>query len=195
MDGASKENPGVAGSGGIIRNQLGQTVLAFQEHLGLISNTIAELKTICRGVKLCIDSNIRKISVETDANIRLKLISFPPPQGPWHLQNLLQQIRNLLSQIEFKISHIFRKGNQVADYFAKQACFHQHLTILSPDNITASRFFCRLWPLTVRESRFCKVYPKEISKRMPEKEKARFGDSTTAQATIRVNEATLLGYA
>ncbi|KAL0442005.1 UNVERIFIED_CONTAM: putative ribonuclease H protein [Sesamum radiatum] len=134
-DGVSKGNPGVAGAGGIIRNHLGQTVLAFQEHLGLISNTATELKAIYRGVKLCIDSNIRKIWVETDANVALKLIS-SPSQGPWHFQNLLQQIRNLLSQTEFKISHIFREGNQVADYFANQAFFNQHLTILSPDNIT-----------------------------------------------------------
>ncbi|KAL0349756.1 UNVERIFIED_CONTAM: putative ribonuclease H protein [Sesamum radiatum] len=133
-DGASKGNPGIAGAGGIIRNHLGQTVLAFQEHLGLTSNTAAELKAIYRGVKLCIDSNIRKIWVETDANVALKLIS-SPSLGPWHLQNLLQQIRNLLSQTEFKISHIFREGNQVAD-FANQAYFNQHLTILSPDNIT-----------------------------------------------------------
>ncbi|KAL0318099.1 UNVERIFIED_CONTAM: putative ribonuclease H protein [Sesamum calycinum] len=134
-DGVSKANPGVAGAGGIIRNHLGQTVLAFQEHLGLTSNTAAELKAIYRGVKLCIDSNIRKIWVATDANVALKLIS-SPSQGPWHLQYLLQQIRNLLPQTEFKISHIFREGNQVADYFANQACFNQHLTILSPDNIT-----------------------------------------------------------
>ncbi|KAL0288419.1 UNVERIFIED_CONTAM: hypothetical protein Sangu_2659800 [Sesamum angustifolium] len=105
------------------------------EHLGLTSNTTTELEAIYRGVKLCIDSNIRKIWVETNANVALKLIS-SPYQGPWHLQNLLQQIRNLLSQTEFKISHIFREGNQVTDYFANQACFNQHLIILSPDNIT-----------------------------------------------------------
>ncbi|KAL2237447.1 UNVERIFIED_CONTAM: putative ribonuclease H protein [Sesamum indicum] len=135
MDGASKGNPSIPGAGGIIRNHLGQTVFTFQEHLGLMSNTAAELNAIYRGVKLCIDNNIRKIWVETDANIAIKLIS-SSPKGPWHLQNLLQQIRELLSQTEFKISHIFREGNQVADYFANQACFSQHLTILSPDNIT-----------------------------------------------------------
>ncbi|KAK4385662.1 putative ribonuclease H protein [Sesamum angolense] len=80
-DGASKGNPGIVGAGGIIRNHLGQTVLAFQEHLGLTSNTTAELKAIYRGIKLCIDSNIRKIWVETDANVALKLIS-SPSQGP-----------------------------------------------------------------------------------------------------------------
>ncbi|KAL2235277.1 UNVERIFIED_CONTAM: putative ribonuclease H protein [Sesamum indicum] len=82
MDGASKGNPGVAGAGGIIRNYLGQTVFVFQEHLGLMTNTAAELNAIYRGVKLCIDNNIRKIWVETDANIAIKLIS-SPPKGPW----------------------------------------------------------------------------------------------------------------
>ncbi|KAK4409276.1 putative ribonuclease H protein [Sesamum angolense] len=106
-DGASKGNLGVAGAGGIITNHLSQTVLAFQEHLGLTSNTTTELKAIYEGVKLCIDNNIRKIWVEIDAKVALKLIP-SPSQGPWHLQNLLQQIRNLLSQTQFKISHIFR---------------------------------------------------------------------------------------
>ncbi|KAK4381333.1 hypothetical protein Sango_2977800 [Sesamum angolense] len=103
---------GVVGSGGIIRNHLGQTVLAFQEYLGLTSNTAAKLKAIYRGVKLCIDNNIRKIWVETDTNVAIKLIS-SPSQGSWHIQNLMQQIRNLLSQTEFMTSHIFREGNQV----------------------------------------------------------------------------------
>ncbi|KAL0305189.1 UNVERIFIED_CONTAM: putative ribonuclease H protein [Sesamum calycinum] len=80
-DGASKGNPDVVGAGGIIRNHLGQIVLAFQEHLGLTSNTTAELKAIYRGVKLFIDSNIRKIWVETDANVALKLISSPFPRA------------------------------------------------------------------------------------------------------------------
>ncbi|KAK4381636.1 putative ribonuclease H protein [Sesamum angolense] len=106
-DGASKGNPGVVGAGGIIRNHLDQIVLAFQEYLGLTSDTAAELKAMYRGVKLSIGSNIRKIWVEIDTNIALKLIS-SPSQRPWHLQNLLQQIKNLLSQAEFKISHIFR---------------------------------------------------------------------------------------
>ncbi|KAL0329098.1 UNVERIFIED_CONTAM: hypothetical protein Sradi_4896500 [Sesamum radiatum] len=96
MDGASKRNPGVARIGGIIRNHLGQTVLAFQEHLSLTSNIAAELKAIYKGFKLCVDINIRKIWVKTDANDALILIS-SPSQGPWHLQNLLLQIRNLLS--------------------------------------------------------------------------------------------------
>ncbi|KAL0287181.1 UNVERIFIED_CONTAM: putative ribonuclease H protein [Sesamum calycinum] len=60
-DGASKENPGVTGAGGIIRNYLGKIVLAFQEYLGFSSNIEAKLKAIYKGVKLCIDSNIRKI--------------------------------------------------------------------------------------------------------------------------------------
>ncbi|KAL2227779.1 UNVERIFIED_CONTAM: hypothetical protein Sindi_2136600 [Sesamum indicum] len=95
-DEASKGNSGVAGADGIIRNHLGQAFLAFREHLGLISNTAAKVKAIYRGVKLCINSNIRKIWMEIDANIALKLIS-SLPQRPWHLQNLLQQIRDLLS--------------------------------------------------------------------------------------------------
>ncbi|KAL0285132.1 UNVERIFIED_CONTAM: hypothetical protein Scaly_2827300 [Sesamum calycinum] len=60
MDGASKGNPSVVGAAGILKTHLGQTVLAFQEDLGLTSNTTVELKAIYRGVKLCMTATLGK---------------------------------------------------------------------------------------------------------------------------------------
>ncbi|KAL0286428.1 UNVERIFIED_CONTAM: putative ribonuclease H protein, partial [Sesamum radiatum] len=133
-DGASKGNPGISGAGGILRNHLGRVMFAFLEPLGINTNTHAELSAIHRGLQLCRDKGFRKIWIETDAKAIITLIS-SPRQGAWNLQNTLQRIRNILSQMTYRISHIFREGNQAADFLANQACSEQQLCILQEDGL------------------------------------------------------------
>ncbi|KAL0427066.1 UNVERIFIED_CONTAM: putative ribonuclease H protein [Sesamum latifolium] len=134
-DGASKGNPGISGAGGILRDPQGRVLFAFEEPLGCMSNTLVELKAIYRGLQLSIERNITKIWIETDAQVIIKLIA-NPSLGAWYLQNTLMTIRTLLQQIEFKVSHIFREGNQIADLFANQACLADELSVIRPEQIT-----------------------------------------------------------
>ncbi|KAL0290650.1 UNVERIFIED_CONTAM: hypothetical protein Sradi_7045900 [Sesamum radiatum] len=129
-----KGNPGISGAGGILRNHLGRVMFAFLEPLGINTNTHAELSAIHRGLQLCRDKGFRKIWIETDAKAIITLIS-SPRQGAWNLQNTLQRIRNILSQMTYRISHIFREGNQAADFLANQACSEQQLCILQEDGL------------------------------------------------------------
>ncbi|KAL0444842.1 UNVERIFIED_CONTAM: putative ribonuclease H protein [Sesamum latifolium] len=87
-DGASKGNPGISGAGGILRDQLGRVIFAFQEPLGNITNTQAELQAIHRGLQICIDRGFRNVWIETDATAIIKLIS-APQRGAWNLQAIL----------------------------------------------------------------------------------------------------------
>ncbi|KAL0288501.1 UNVERIFIED_CONTAM: hypothetical protein Sangu_2655600 [Sesamum angustifolium] len=119
---------------GILRNHLGRVMFAFLEPLGINTNTQAELSAIHRGLQLCRDKGFRKIWIETDAKAIITLIS-SPRQGAWNLQNTLQRIRNILSQMTYRISHIFREGNQAADFLANQACSEQQLCILQEDGL------------------------------------------------------------
>ncbi|KAL0444852.1 UNVERIFIED_CONTAM: putative ribonuclease H protein [Sesamum latifolium] len=102
-DGASKGNPGISGAGGILRDQLGRVIFAFQEPLGNITNTQAELQAIHRGLQICIDRGFRNVWIETDATAIIKLIS-APQRGAWNLQAILQTTRcccTLLSVIYY----------------------------------------------------------------------------------------------
>ncbi|KAL0283183.1 UNVERIFIED_CONTAM: putative ribonuclease H protein, partial [Sesamum radiatum] len=134
MDGASKGNPGISGAGGILQDQLGKVIFAFQEPLGIATNTQAELSAIHRGLQIYVSRGLRKVWIETDATAIIKLIS-APQRGAWNLQANLQNIRKILNQMEHKLSHIFREGNQVADFLANQACYIQQLCIFHEDTI------------------------------------------------------------
>ncbi|KAL0396335.1 UNVERIFIED_CONTAM: putative ribonuclease H protein [Sesamum calycinum] len=133
-DGASKGNPGISGAGGILRNHLGRVMFAFLEPLGTNTNTQAELSAMHRGLQICRDKGFRKIWIEIDAKAIITLIS-SPRQGAWNLQNTLQRIQNILSQMTYRISHIFREGNQAADFLSNRACSEQQLCILQEDGL------------------------------------------------------------
>ncbi|KAL0291297.1 UNVERIFIED_CONTAM: putative ribonuclease H protein [Sesamum radiatum] len=133
-DGASKGNPGISGADGILRDQSGKVIFAFQEPLGNATNNQTELSAIYRGLQICFSRGLHKIWIETDATAVIKLIS-APQRGAWNLQTTLQNISKILSQKEHKLSHIFREGNQVADFLANQACYIQQLCIFNEGTI------------------------------------------------------------
>ncbi|KAL0361556.1 UNVERIFIED_CONTAM: putative ribonuclease H protein [Sesamum radiatum] len=98
-DGASKGNPGIFGAEGMLGDHLMRVIFAFQEPFGDTTNTKAELQAIYRGLKICTDKGYNNIWIETDAKTIIKLIS-TPRQGAWNLQNTLQNIRKIMSQME-----------------------------------------------------------------------------------------------
>ncbi|KAL0463206.1 UNVERIFIED_CONTAM: putative ribonuclease H protein [Sesamum latifolium] len=71
-DGASKGNPGISSVGGILRDQLEKVIFVFQEPLGNITNTQAELHAIHRGLQICIDRGFRNVWIEIDATAIIK---------------------------------------------------------------------------------------------------------------------------
>ncbi|KAL0451303.1 UNVERIFIED_CONTAM: hypothetical protein Slati_1108400 [Sesamum latifolium] len=125
-------NPGISGAGGILRDHLGRVIFAFQEPLGNTINTQAKLRAIHRGLQICTDKGHYNIWIETDATAIIKLI-FTPKQGAWNLQTTLQSIRKLLSQMDYRISHVFREDNQAADFLVNQTCNVKHPCILQED--------------------------------------------------------------
>lgn len=118
VDGASANNPGKAGGGGVIRNDTGCWVKGFCINLGMASNVAAELLAILQGLKLAWDLGIRRVHLETDSLTGLELVMKEPRGSPHH--NVIQEIRKQIKQQwECKVSHIWREGNQVADCLAK----------------------------------------------------------------------------
>ncbi|KAL0329269.1 UNVERIFIED_CONTAM: hypothetical protein Sradi_4913600 [Sesamum radiatum] len=134
-DEASKGNPSISGVGGILRDYLGRVIFAFQEPLGTNTKHQAELSTLHRGLEICRNKGFRNIWIETDAKEIIMFLS-SPRQGAWNVQNTLQRIWNIQSQMECRISHIFREDNQAADFLANQACSAQQLCILHEDGRT-----------------------------------------------------------
>ncbi|CAI9780746.1 unnamed protein product [Fraxinus pennsylvanica] len=114
-DGALKGNELAAG-GGLLRNNLGDPIWGFYEYYGECSILEAELRAIETGLKLCWTQGYRRVWIETDSKTSITLIN--QNNGPWGVQYTLQSIREILENMEYKLSHTWREGNQAADWFA-----------------------------------------------------------------------------
>ncbi|KAL0453728.1 UNVERIFIED_CONTAM: putative ribonuclease H protein [Sesamum latifolium] len=128
-DGASKGNRGLAGAGGLARDCQGNLIFAFYDCLDVQTNTYAELFAVVRGLQLARERGCRQIWVETDAMAVLHLIQ--KDEGDWHIQMLLTRLIVMRRGMNLLFTHVYREGNQPADFLANKACEEANSAILS----------------------------------------------------------------
>ncbi|CAN1186310.1 Putative ribonuclease H protein At1g65750 [Linum perenne] len=89
---------------------MGRCIAAFSTNLGRCSITRAELRGIIGGLNLAWDVGARRVMVQVDSRAAVSLISNAREV------TLIHQLLN--REWEVTISHIYREGNQAADYLA-----------------------------------------------------------------------------
>jgi len=72
IDKASKGNPGLAGFGGVIRDEKGQINKIFHGHLGKATNNMAELMAQEQGLKILLASNVHNVIIEVDSELIIR---------------------------------------------------------------------------------------------------------------------------
>eukprot|EP00253_Pinus_taeda_P022475 PITA_22475 len=77
FDGASKGNPGIAGSGGVLLNPGGFTEMRFHWGLGIETNNRAQALALWQGLNLAINKNILSLSVFGDSRLIIQALLFP----------------------------------------------------------------------------------------------------------------------
>ncbi|KAI3473655.1 hypothetical protein Pfo_031429 [Paulownia fortunei] len=120
-DGASRGTEGTTGAGGIIRDHLGDHILAFQDFIRPASSIFSELYTLNRGLQLALIRGITHLWIEIDALVVIHILR-SSTLGHWRLQQLLVDIKNVLHHMTTSITHIYREGNRVVDFLANVAC-------------------------------------------------------------------------
>ncbi|EOY06960.1 Uncharacterized protein TCM_021522 [Theobroma cacao] len=130
VDGSSKYNLQTAAGGGLLRDHTGSMIFGFSENFGSQDSLQAELMALHRGLLLCIDHNVTRLWIEMDAKVAVQMIN-EGHQGSSRTRYLLASIHRCLSGISFRISHIFREGNQAADHLSNQGYTHQNLQVIS----------------------------------------------------------------
>ena len=118
FDGAAQGNPGVTGIGCIIHDENGTQIAKKASPLQPTSNNLAELKALHQGIKLCLQLNHTKVCIKGDSQIIINAIrkQTTPNQV---LNSQLGVVLSLIDKLdEYRISHIYREGNQLADHLA-----------------------------------------------------------------------------
>lgn len=126
LNGASKGNPGPAGSGGVFRNSQGEILHIYTINLGHSTNNAAKLNAMVKGLNIALHRGFHKLILEGDSSLVIticnKLLNGTPPckvSQSWRLSAIIEALPTTLRSIDMLLpSHIQRKANNVADHLA-----------------------------------------------------------------------------
>ncbi len=126
VDGGSRGNPGPAGAGAVIKinDEIEATISKF---LGNTTNNVAEYTGLVLALEKAFELGIKNVDVYMDSELVVKQM-----KGIYRVKNdklipLFMKARALASKFpSFKISHVRREYNTVADKLANEAMDNAH---------------------------------------------------------------------
>jgi ribonuclease HI len=122
VDGASSGNPGSSGAGMVVFNALGQELFRQSTYLGEMTNNMAEYEAFIRALRHARAENIDNITIYTDSQLLANQISGVYQTKNVRLRRYLEEARLLIRTFgQFRIHHIPREQNGIADSLAKAA--------------------------------------------------------------------------
>ncbi|XP_057846725.2 uncharacterized protein LOC131056352 [Cryptomeria japonica] len=106
---------GVAKGGGIIRDSLGNLILAYARNFDSVSSNMVEALALFWVFKLALDINTKRLIIEGDSKLIIEAAKGVAGIS-WTISNIIKDIWSMIIWLEeFQIQHIYREGNSVAD--------------------------------------------------------------------------------
>lgn len=128
-DGGSRGNPGPAGAGAVVFDNLGKRVVEVADYLGVATNNIAEYEAVIRGLKGLVSAYPEDVVRQTPLTIRMdsKLV-IEQLKGAYKVKhpNLVPrylELKNILARSfgDVSFEHVRREFNKDADALANVA--------------------------------------------------------------------------
>ncbi len=128
-DGGARGNPGPAGAGAVVFDELGKRVVEVSDYLGVATNNIAEYEAVIRGLKELIGAyppdHLKTIPLVIRMDSKLVIEQLKGAYKVKH-PNLVPrylEVKNLLTRSFGTVSfeHVYRENNTDADALANRA--------------------------------------------------------------------------
>lgn len=118
FDGVAKGNPRPTGCGGVLRNSNGRFISVATLPLGTRTNHYAEVAATYHGLKMAHLKGYKKVWLEWESlNIINNMKKYFSPS--LSVESIIMDAIKILNSFdEYYISHNFREGNGLADFFA-----------------------------------------------------------------------------
>jgi len=131
-DGASRNNPGHAGLGVVIKDN-GKVVAEVAEYLGKTTNNIAEYMAFIRGLEEASALGSREIECFADSELMVKQVNGEYRVKHEGLIPLHHHAQALIKKFQrFKLTYIPREKNKEADALSNKAIDDHHASSHGP---------------------------------------------------------------
>lgn len=122
IDGGARGNPGPAGYGVVIEDEVGRPVAELSEYLGRQTNNYAEYSGLLAALSYAIKHGFKALKVISDSELMVKQINGEYKVSSPTLKDLHAQAMKLIDQMDcFEIKHVLREKNKEADRLANLA--------------------------------------------------------------------------
>lgn len=121
-DGASKNNPGPAAIGVVIKDIHGETIVEISRGIGFATNNQAEYQAVIAALEKAIDMGAHQLELNIDSELLVRQV-----QGRYRVKNpglkvLYQRLQKLQNKFEsLTINQVPREQNCEADRLANKA--------------------------------------------------------------------------
>lgn len=137
IDGGARGNPGPAGYGVVIEDEVGRPVAELSEYLGRQTNNYAEYSGLLAALSYAIKHGFKALKVVSDSELMVKQIKGEYKVNSPTLKELNGQAMKLVDQLDyFEIRHVLREKNKQADRLANLAMDRgtfRHMAAVPPD--------------------------------------------------------------
>lgn len=121
-DGGARGNPGPAGYGVVIQDELGHKVAQLSQYLGHQTNNFAEYQGLIAALEYALQHGPKALKLISDSELLVRQIKGIYKVKNPTLQDLHGRSKGLIAQLEwFSIGHALREQNQDADRLANAA--------------------------------------------------------------------------
>jgi ribonuclease HI len=122
VDGGARGNPGPAGYGVVIEDEVGRPVAELSEFLGHQTNNYAEYSGLLAALNYALRHGFKALRVVSDSELMVKQINGQYKVSSPTLKELYDRAMKLIEQVDyFEIKHVLREKNREADRLANLA--------------------------------------------------------------------------
>lgn len=120
-DGGARNNPGPAGIGVVIYDNLGNVIEEHKEYIGKATNNVAEYKALIAGLKRIKKYEPDEVEVRLDSELVKKQVTGEYKCKDENMKALLSEVRELVFFKNIVFKTIPRAQNKEADRLANEA--------------------------------------------------------------------------
>ena len=122
IDGGARGNPGPAGYGVAIEDEMGRPVVELSNYLGKQTNNFAEYSGLLAALSYATKHGFKALKIYSDSELMVKQISGQYKVSNPALKELHARAIRMIEDLEaFEINHVPRERNREADWLANRA--------------------------------------------------------------------------